>query len=54
MTLQALEEAIRKLIIKRKQSHDNYAEQDRINTKLTKLYDLKWVMKSQINKQKEN
>lgn len=41
MTLQALNEAIKRLIIERRDAHGNYAEQDRINKKLTKLYDLK-------------
>lgn len=47
MTLPALEAAIRRLHYARKKAHGNYAEQDRINAKLTKLYDLKWIMKSQ-------
>ena len=47
MTKQALEEAIRRLIIKRQETHNDYAEQERINQKLTKLYDLKWLMLEQ-------
>ena len=44
MTYDALMHAIRTLIIKRKQAHGNYAEQDRINAKLDKLYALRRVM----------
>ena len=47
MTKQALEEAIRRLIIKRQEAHKDHAEQERINQKLTKLYDLKWLMLEQ-------
>ena len=47
MTKQAIEEAIRRLIIKRQEAHNDYAEQERINQKLTKLYDLKWLMLEQ-------
>lgn len=47
MTKQALEEAIRRLIIKRQMAHNDYEEQERINQKLTKLYDLKWLMMEQ-------
>ena len=51
MTKQALEEAIRRLIIKRREAHNDYAEQERINQKLTKLYDLKWlIMEQEYNK----
>lgn len=41
MTLQALTEAIARLIIKRREAHGNQQEQERINAKLTKLYELK-------------
>lgn len=41
MTLQALNEAIKRLIIARREAHGDSAEQDRLNAKLTKLYDLK-------------
>lgn len=41
MTLQALNEAIKRLIIARRKARGDSAEQDRINAKLTKLYDLK-------------
>ena len=47
MTRQALEEAIRRLILKRQEARNDYGEQERINQKLTKLYDLKWVMLEQ-------
>ena len=48
MTLEALIHAIAKLIIKREQAHGNQPEQDRINAKLTKLYDLKYTMLAQM------
>ena len=47
MTLQALQEAIARLIIKRAEKHKNAGEQARINEKLTKLYDLKFTLLSQ-------
>lgn len=47
MTLSALEEAIKRLIIKQREAYRNYAEQERINQKLTKFYDLKWLMLQQ-------
>lgn len=47
MTLQALQEAIARLIVKRAENHGNAEEQARINGKLTKLYDLKYVLLSQ-------
>ena len=43
MTIQAVEEAIKRLIIKRREAHGNQAEQDRINAKLSKLYDIKYL-----------
>lgn len=46
MTLEALIAKIGELILKRKATHDR-AEQERINAKLTKLYDLKRIMLSQ-------
>lgn len=49
MTRLALEEAIKRLILKRQKAWNNCEEQDRINQKLTKLYDLKWVMLEQEN-----
>ena len=54
MTKQSLEEAIRRLIIKRREAHNDYAEQERINQKLTKLYDLKWLMMEQEYNKGEN
>ena len=50
MTLEALQNAIAKLIITRREAHGNQAEQDRINKKLTKLYDLKYTMLEQQSK----
>lgn len=47
MTLEALTEAIKRLIVKRAEAHGNTQEQERINTKLTKLYDLKAIMLKQ-------
>ena len=47
MTLQALQEAIARPIIKRAENHGNAGEQARINEKLTKLYDLKFTLLSQ-------
>lgn len=47
MTLEAITYAIAKLIIKRRQAHNNIEEQERINVKLTKLYDLKHLMLAQ-------
>lgn len=41
MTIEALKEAIAKLITKRAEAHGNAEEQSRINAKLSKLYDLK-------------
>ncbi len=50
MTLEALTEAIKRLIVKRAETHGNEVEQARINAKLTKLYDLKWLMLEQMAK----
>lgn len=47
MTYEALIEAIKRLMKKREESHGNYEEQDRINKKLDKLYDLKYIMLQQ-------
>lgn len=49
MTLEALVNAIANLIIKRAEAHGDEAEQARINKKLNKLYDLKYIMLSQLN-----
>ena len=54
MTLLALEEAIKRLIIKRREAYGNDEEQERINQKLTKLYDLKWLMMEQEYNKGEN
>jgi hypothetical protein len=47
MTYEALMHAISNLIEKRRKAHGNDQEQARINAKLTKLYDLKYVMLAQ-------
>ena len=47
MTYEALIEAIKRLIIKRAEAHGDFAEQDRINKKLDKLYNLKYIMLQQ-------
>lgn len=43
MTIDALKQAIAKLIIKRREAHGNKEEQARINAKLDKLYELKYI-----------
>lgn len=43
MTIEALKEAIAKLITKRAEAHGNAEEQSRINAKLEKLYNLKYL-----------
>lgn len=50
MTLEALKNAIANLLVARREAHGNQAEQDRINKKLTKLYDLKYIMLEQQSK----
>lgn len=47
MTEEALTYAIARLIEKRRKAHGDDAEQARLNAKLTKLYDLKWIMLQQ-------
>ncbi len=47
MTLEAIIEAIKRLITKRAEAHGNPAEQARINAKLDKLYALKLTMLEQ-------
>ena len=47
MTLETLTEAIKRLILKRLELHGNSKEQERVNAKLTKLYELKWIMLNQ-------
>lgn len=44
MTFEALQEAIKRLTIKRSKAHGNEQEQAKINAKLTMLYDLKFLM----------
>ena len=52
MTLEALENAIRRLVLLRqKVDYTNTKELYRINDKLSKLYDLKWTMLSQMNEE---
>lgn len=47
MTLQALNNAIGKLIMQRWRAYNNIQEQKRINAKLDKLYELKRILKLQ-------
>ena len=47
MTLEALKNAIAKLIVARREAHGNEAEQARINAKLDKLYEKKYIMLEQ-------
>ena len=49
MTLEALLTAIANLIIKREQAHGDQAEQARLNAKLSKLYECKYLMLAQMN-----
>lgn len=44
MTLQALNNAIGKLILQRWRAYNDITEQKRINAKLDKLYNLKRIM----------
>ena len=50
MTIQALKQAIARLIILRTEAHGNKDEQQRINAKLDKLYELKAILLSQTQK----
>lgn len=50
MTLEAIRAAIGRLIIARQAAHGNKEEQNRINAKLDKLYNLKYILLSQIKK----
>ena len=52
MTLKALQEAIRRLIIARAEATGDEAEQNRLNAKLEKLYNLKYTMLEQAAKAK--
>ena len=47
MTLEALKNAIARLIVARREAHGNEAEQARINAKLDKLYNLKYTLLEQ-------
>lgn len=47
MTFEALQNAIARLIIKRREAHGNEAEQARLNAKLDKLYEKKYTMLEQ-------
>lgn len=47
MTITALKSAIGRLIIARAAAHGNKEEQNRINAKLDKLYELKAILLSQ-------
>ena len=48
MTLEAINYAIARLIIVRREAHGDPAEQERINIKLNKLYNLKFIMLQQM------
>lgn len=50
MTIEAVKEAIAKLITKRAEAHGNESEQSRINAKLDKLYNLKYLALEQANR----
>ena len=50
MTITALKAAIRRLILARQAAHGDKEEQNRINAKLEKLYNLKYILLSQIKK----
>lgn len=53
MTLKALQEAIRRLIIARAEATGDEAEQARLNAKLDKLYNLKYTMLEQASQAKK-
>jgi hypothetical protein len=50
LTIGAINEAIKRLIIKRREAHGNEKEQSRINEKLNKLYDIKYIALEQETK----
>ena len=52
MNLEALQNAISRLIIKRREAHGNEAEQARLNAKLDKLYEKKYIMLEQESQKK--
>lgn len=47
MTLEALQQAIARLIVARREAHGNETEQARITAKLEKLYALKYTLLEQ-------
>lgn len=53
MTFEALQTAIARLIVARREAHGDDAEQARINAKLEKLYNLKYTMLEQGAKAKK-
>ena len=53
MTIEAIKEAIKRLIIARSEATGNTIEQERINAKLTKLYALKYTALEQSAARKE-
>ena len=52
MTLEALQQAIARLIVARREAHGKEAEVARINTKLEKLYALKYTLLEQESQKK--
>lgn len=54
MTIDALNEAIKRLVIKRRQAHGNEEEQKRINAKLDKLYEIKHTALVQESEKQNN
>ena len=53
MTIEAIKEAIKRLIIARREATGDTIEQERINAKLTKLYALKYTALEQSATRKE-
>ena len=55
MTIDAVNEAIKRLVIKRREANGNQEEQQRINAKLDKLYDIKHIaLVQEAEKNKKN
>ena len=52
MTFEALQNAIARLIIARAEAQGNEAEQARLNAKLDKLYEKKYIMLEQESQKK--
>jgi hypothetical protein len=50
LTIGAINEAIKRLIIKRREAHGNEEEQRRISAKLEKLYNIKYIALEQETK----